>query len=610
MNPPAQPDSTDVVKIDPANPRQEHFLQFSSTLDESRRLDLRPVYISLGLDPSAFPNKLGGVQNPDQSRFSLPKGVFDKALRGSEQFTDRIWFFRGDSYLRYLEGADREDRVEGPLPIAPNWGDWPVKFSTGIDAALQGTGAYEGKAWFFKGHEYLRYDIINDRVELGIKPIAGNWRGVSGAFAQGIDAAIHGLGSFFGVCWFFKGGQYLRYNLATDTVEGEPRPILGAWGGDTWPAAFADGVDFAFYGTGSNAEKIYFFRGDKYILYNLKTDRVEEGPTPMIKNWRNLEPFMSPPQLFIVEQYALHTFRGEMGRGSMIEGSDIHLSPGAKTEFFIVTKKRETSTESSSTNILESQSQQTADRFSEAVRKDKSDSGSEEKYGYELGASFHGEAGLTLTGGEASADLNVKGASQDVRTAFANTVNKQLEKQAAETRDIHKQRVIKAEAEHVINQETETGFRQTIENTSQSATLNCFLLEVTQEYIIVLSLVDAKLAFHNGNPRDSQVVPTRDMAKLLDQCILQPEARARISATVMDVLKNIVDHSGQTRSLIVQAPGDPALFQVDRTLTSKVEVKDTTGQLLRPIVVPGIVLNVQRPVVLTANALMAPARIS
>ena len=39
----------------------------------------RPVFVSLGLEPSAFPPEFGGFTDPAQSPFSQPKGCFDCA---------------------------------------------------------------------------------------------------------------------------------------------------------------------------------------------------------------------------------------------------------------------------------------------------------------------------------------------------------------------------------------------------------------------------------------------------------------------------------------------------------------------------------------------------
>src|SRR6478752_6630847 len=43
-----------VVQVDPAKP-ERHLFQISPLLDENRDTEIQPVYISLGLEPSAFP---------------------------------------------------------------------------------------------------------------------------------------------------------------------------------------------------------------------------------------------------------------------------------------------------------------------------------------------------------------------------------------------------------------------------------------------------------------------------------------------------------------------------------------------------------------------------
>jgi hypothetical protein len=52
----------------------------------------------------------------------------------------------------------------------------PDEFASGIDEAVVWN---DGTAYFFKGEQYVRYDIAADRVESRYpKPIAGNWPGV------------------------------------------------------------------------------------------------------------------------------------------------------------------------------------------------------------------------------------------------------------------------------------------------------------------------------------------------------------------------------------------------------------------------------------------------
>ena len=75
-----------------------------------------------------------------------------------------------------------------------------------------------------------RFDRLRDRVDDGYPlPIGGNWPGmVKAGFANGLDAAVNwGNGKVF-----FRGAQYVRYDIATDEVdENLPPRIAGMWPG-------------------------------------------------------------------------------------------------------------------------------------------------------------------------------------------------------------------------------------------------------------------------------------------------------------------------------------------------------------------------------------------
>ncbi len=73
----------------------------------------------------------------------------------------------------------------------------------------------------------------------------------------------------------------------------------------------------------------------------------------------------------------------------------------------------------------------------------------------------------------------------------------------------------------------------------------------------------SELVFHNDDPRAARSVPIREMDSLLEASIIDPAARARIAATVIDVLSNVVDRVGQTRGLLVPVLAGGGRFQVD-----------------------------------------------
>jgi hypothetical protein len=587
-----------LVQMDPTR-ATPHLFEVSPLLDENRDIDIKPVYISLNIEPSAFPAHVGGFSDAAQSPYARKKGVFDAAVRGTGPFADRIWIFRGDSYLEYFEGRNGKDTTGEFQPIAGNWNGFPASFASGIDAVVAGpVGDSDAPLGFFKGNQYLRYDPVTRQVLNPAGPITA-WSGLPGSFTQGIDAAIHGKGTHVGLYWLFKGGEFVVFHADSYTTE-SPAPIAERWGG--WPDAFADGVDFAFYGTDQFAEHVFFFRGDQYIRYNVPQARVEEGPSNIAENWPHMQRFMPLPQLFIVERYSLRTFHGDMGRGDVI--SNMGLSAGERQEFYIVTKKNESTTETSATNILESSSAQAVTSFSTALSEESSQSGSQEKYDYGMDASFHGEAHATsLWGGEVDASLHVQGGSQDVRSAFAHAVNTQIGAQAAKTKESHKQQVSAEASDHVLNVQTETGFKKIIQNMSDRPA-NYVMFQLTQEYIVVLSLLDAEIAFHNGNGRQAKVAAIRDMNALLESCLLDTDLRSKVVSAIMAATSSVIDVAGQTRSLLT-SDATAAAPRVDRTLTSTYELKNSAGQLSRTIEMPGIIMSIDRPVVLTPNTAVA-----
>ena len=181
----------------------------------------------------------------------------------------KAYFFKGGQYVRYDIRADRTDPGY-PKPI--NHETWPgVPWTDGIDAAVNWGN---GKAYFFKGGQYVRYDIRADRTDPGYpKPINHEtWPGLP--WTDGIDAAVNW---YNGKVYFFKGGQYVRYDIKADRVDpGYPKPFNG----ETWPGVpWQDGIDAAVNWKNGKA---YFFKGKDYIRFDIRADRTDPGyPQPV-----------------------------------------------------------------------------------------------------------------------------------------------------------------------------------------------------------------------------------------------------------------------------------------------------------------------------------------
>lgn len=106
-------------------------------------------------------------------------------------------------------------------------------FPSGIDAALNGQGPYEGKAYFFKGEKYARYDWETDRIDLVDGKLSA-WR-LGGGFDSNITACLRGdkgikiyrIGYVSNpTAYFFKGDEYVKYDWKEDRgLPGYPFPI-------------------------------------------------------------------------------------------------------------------------------------------------------------------------------------------------------------------------------------------------------------------------------------------------------------------------------------------------------------------------------------------------
>ncbi|MGH3929031.1 MAG: hemopexin repeat-containing protein, partial [Pseudonocardiaceae bacterium] len=93
--------------------------------------------------------------------------------------------------------------------------------------ATQGAGFSYFDGYFFKGGEYIRYDLVANMAVTGYpKPITSGWPGL---WADGADAITLWPN---GKAYFFKGNQFIRYDPVANTIDaGYPKPIAESWPG-------------------------------------------------------------------------------------------------------------------------------------------------------------------------------------------------------------------------------------------------------------------------------------------------------------------------------------------------------------------------------------------
>ena len=78
-----------------------------------------------------------------------------------------------------------------------------------------------------------------------------------------------------------RGNQYLSYDIPSDKVDHAPRKTrFLEWISKNW-----DGIDAA--GAWDNG-KIYFFKGGKYVRFDILKNEIDEREHPIRDNWHGM----------------------------------------------------------------------------------------------------------------------------------------------------------------------------------------------------------------------------------------------------------------------------------------------------------------------------------
>jgi hypothetical protein len=211
----------------------------------------------------------------------------DDCVCGQGPMKGKAFFFKGDKFVRYDWEKGQVD-PGFPALIKNGFHGMPAGFAEGSDAILEGDGPHAGKAFFFKGDQYVRYDWENDQVDPGYPaPFAKDWNGMPPGFEGRFDAAISGRGPFKGKAYFFKGDQYVRYDW--DNGKADPGyPISTTVGWQNMPLGFTGGFDAVINGEGQYSGKAFFFKGDKFVRYDWMNDQVDPDYPKSTFDWQSL----------------------------------------------------------------------------------------------------------------------------------------------------------------------------------------------------------------------------------------------------------------------------------------------------------------------------------
>ncbi len=220
----------------------------------------------------------------------------------------KIYFFQGSEYARYDIAHDKADSDDGsgnayPHPIQNSWsGLFQENMDAGVFWPAPPPGGAENKtvAYFFKGNQFMRYDVQADRADAADgagraypQPISLKWPGI---WMDRVDAVVVWPVPRNGrtVAYFFRDDQYIRFDVKRHRADpGYPKPIAGNWPNFKFPSGIDGAVAWPTKIDGKTV--VYFFKGDQYMRYDADADRGDDQsagglgyPALVAENWPGL----------------------------------------------------------------------------------------------------------------------------------------------------------------------------------------------------------------------------------------------------------------------------------------------------------------------------------
>jgi hypothetical protein len=246
------------------------------------------------------------------------------------------------------------------------------------------------------------------------------------------------------------------------------------------------------------------------------------------------------PHLFLIEEYRLSSFLGDYGAGRTI--NTFTLLPGEKMKISIRTYKKKEIDAKNSSSVLDSVTDESSKDFESTLATEQSDKkGYQKTFSYEINAKAHGQWGfnsIDLSGG-------VKGGTNSTREEFAKNVSNATQKttsKASSKRDVQ----VNTSYEEKEEEGQETSVEREIQNINVSRTLNFVFRQMNQKFITLLHLVDARVAFWDGdpNPNTSEKVelPLYQLDRLKNY-IKDDTTLKKIRDTIIGELQNIYDYN-------------------------------------------------------------------
>src|SRR5690606_29023864 len=121
--------------------------------------------------------------------------------------------------------------IYGPHKITDVWKSLAQAGFDTVDAAFPVPGVH-AEAYVFRGTNYVRIHLFDDRIVYGPVNITEHWPGLAQAGFDAVDTALAVPNQDDGHTYFFKGDHYVKCKVIAgkpDTITWGPKPIEQYW---------------------------------------------------------------------------------------------------------------------------------------------------------------------------------------------------------------------------------------------------------------------------------------------------------------------------------------------------------------------------------------------
>jgi hypothetical protein len=307
------------------------------------------------------------------------------------------------------------------------------------------------------------------------------------------------------------------------------------------------------------------------------------------------EPTEPSPGIYLVESYRLSSFLGNYGAGRIVK--TFSLLPGEVTTVSVKTFKKTEEERKSSSSILDSFTEESAEDFESTLQQEQSD---KESYAENFEYFAEAEAKAGWGWGSAKVKGGVKGGTNAAREEFSKNVSNSTEKHSMKS---SAKREVDIDTSYEVKEESseETSIERELENINLSRTLNYVFRQMNQEFVTLLTLTDVRVAFFNGFAESREEVTLSELDSLIEKFVVEGKREA-VRNQIVEQLENVLDYEDEIHSIVEEKvlSEDDSYLRTRKDLVSVYE-DEITGM---EVAAPGIILSVMKNVLRTEGVIV------